>query len=428
MKKSKLTSTTDSVAKEPEEHLSLDEEDVLNQDYLKMLKELGVNYMCEICDGILQNPYSCSECQRTFCKFCIDQWMAKGNGCLYRCEGAKFKLNRQMRDFLSKLKFKGIDDKEETNKSEEPSTPGYDENEEENRKMKEYSIFNSSNYYEAGSINAELKNPAYDNPAYNNPQPKEIQSSKIYKNTPKESQISSEKQTPILEVKEPKKSTIKHAQTIQMPSNNPFPMNTPAQSQIQPKKKMSAQQYSMIPTNNVPLTYSNLPNVSEVQAQQGNYFAGGCYNPGLQSNYIPQQSTYMQPPSYLPQQIPQQSSPYYPAQSAMIPQMNNNQNLPLSGKTKKPVVRRESFLPQSNYNLNLQPPYTMNPNNSGNNMPASTYSSQIMLNPQIPQQPMGYYKEIKSIYGTKQSFIQAPAPIDVSQIKYSNNKKNTMNP
>ncbi|MCQ2820433.1 MAG: hypothetical protein MJ252_24475, partial [archaeon] len=80
------------------------EEDIINKEYYKSICDVGI--MCTICQNIAINPITCSKCQNSFCKECIDEFKKKGTECPFRCTGATQKPNRVMRSVLSKLKIK----------------------------------------------------------------------------------------------------------------------------------------------------------------------------------------------------------------------------------------------------------------------------------------------------------------------------------
>jgi len=62
---------------------------------------------CSICEGIVNIPYECLECQNNFCKNCIEKWKIKNNNCPFRCKEINFIHNRFLENILSELlKFK----------------------------------------------------------------------------------------------------------------------------------------------------------------------------------------------------------------------------------------------------------------------------------------------------------------------------------
>ncbi len=84
--------------------IELNEEDIVNKDYLKHLKNIGI--ICSICQNIIYDPYSCSSCQNCFCKECIEEWKKNNTKCPFRCENPKIEKNRLMDNILSELMFK----------------------------------------------------------------------------------------------------------------------------------------------------------------------------------------------------------------------------------------------------------------------------------------------------------------------------------
>ena len=39
--------------------------------------------LCQINNGVVEKPLICSECQKIYCKSCINEWLQKSNTCPY---------------------------------------------------------------------------------------------------------------------------------------------------------------------------------------------------------------------------------------------------------------------------------------------------------------------------------------------------------
>ncbi|MCQ2817922.1 MAG: hypothetical protein MJ252_11715 [archaeon] len=87
----------------PSFKLPLIEEEVINQDYLKQFESFCI---CQICEGVIYDGLSCSECDNTWCRACIEPWLKKSNECPYRDKNPTLKKDRKGRAILEKLKFK----------------------------------------------------------------------------------------------------------------------------------------------------------------------------------------------------------------------------------------------------------------------------------------------------------------------------------
>ena len=78
---------------------------VINKD---IFKSLGSNALCSICGGIINEPVQCLDCENSFCKTCIQEWIhQKGeNSCPFRCINPSFKNSRVIKNLLLNLIFK----------------------------------------------------------------------------------------------------------------------------------------------------------------------------------------------------------------------------------------------------------------------------------------------------------------------------------
>jgi len=54
----------------------IDEGMIINKPVLDII---GEELMCSICNGLLYDPISCSNCETCFCKHCIENWILKNN-------------------------------------------------------------------------------------------------------------------------------------------------------------------------------------------------------------------------------------------------------------------------------------------------------------------------------------------------------------
>ena len=61
---------------------------------------------CPLCLNILINPVMCMNCQKNFCKRCIDSYSQKNSKCPNECSEPKYQISLGKNEILSKLKFK----------------------------------------------------------------------------------------------------------------------------------------------------------------------------------------------------------------------------------------------------------------------------------------------------------------------------------
>lgn len=82
----------------------LDTEAVLNKEFFETIKEMVV---CVICTGVIIDPKQCSNCENTFCKMCISDWLKTGNTCPFKCVQFSVKEpSRTVKNLIEKLSFK----------------------------------------------------------------------------------------------------------------------------------------------------------------------------------------------------------------------------------------------------------------------------------------------------------------------------------
>ena len=82
----------------------IDSQLLINKNKFKGIEKF---ILCPICEGIVNIPYECLECQNNFCKNCIEKWKLKNNNCPFRCKELNLIHNRFLENILSELlKFK----------------------------------------------------------------------------------------------------------------------------------------------------------------------------------------------------------------------------------------------------------------------------------------------------------------------------------
>ena len=73
----------------------------------KKLEGIEKDITCPICQGIINNPYFCIQCQNNFCCKCIKKWEQNNKNCPFRCNNPKYTSNRFLNNIFSELlKFK----------------------------------------------------------------------------------------------------------------------------------------------------------------------------------------------------------------------------------------------------------------------------------------------------------------------------------
>lgn len=79
---------------------------IMNQTFFKEIQE---ELTCSICTGVLIDPMQCSECEHSFCRSCISQWIAtQGNeSCPFKCQNFVLVSSpRLLMNLLQSLVFK----------------------------------------------------------------------------------------------------------------------------------------------------------------------------------------------------------------------------------------------------------------------------------------------------------------------------------
>ena len=64
--------------------------------------------ICPLCKKLMIEQVLCVGCQNVFCKKCIEDRKAKGEGCPNNCENPEFKNVIEKRNNITKFKFKCI--------------------------------------------------------------------------------------------------------------------------------------------------------------------------------------------------------------------------------------------------------------------------------------------------------------------------------
>ena len=64
------------------------------------------SFTCPLCKNVFINPYICMNCQKVYCKKCIDNWSKSNKKCPNNCEKPNYQECLGKKDILSKLKFK----------------------------------------------------------------------------------------------------------------------------------------------------------------------------------------------------------------------------------------------------------------------------------------------------------------------------------
>ena len=79
-------------------------EDIINKNETENLNDL---ITCPICLNLLISPLQCNQCNKCFCKGCINDYEKKNNYvCPFKCENPEYNPNKFVNNVLSILKFK----------------------------------------------------------------------------------------------------------------------------------------------------------------------------------------------------------------------------------------------------------------------------------------------------------------------------------
>ena len=83
---------------------------VIENEAYKSFKDL---IKCIICNQILKDPIMCKECQKVFCKSCLDNWKNNSKKCPNKCKKPKYVKNIDKHAMLSLISFRCKNCKEE---------------------------------------------------------------------------------------------------------------------------------------------------------------------------------------------------------------------------------------------------------------------------------------------------------------------------
>ena len=81
----------------------INDDNIIKDDIYNMFK---ATITCFLCEKILINPMMCMNCQKDFCKKCIDNWVQNNDKCPKGCDNPNYQKSLLKNDLLSKLKFK----------------------------------------------------------------------------------------------------------------------------------------------------------------------------------------------------------------------------------------------------------------------------------------------------------------------------------
>ena len=92
----------DKVLKRYNDKIPICDDLVINKSYFLPLSN---DLTCQICQGLLDNPILCANCEIPFCSQCIDQWTKKNNQCVMKCEGIfqPKKIQRMIKNMMENV-------------------------------------------------------------------------------------------------------------------------------------------------------------------------------------------------------------------------------------------------------------------------------------------------------------------------------------
>ena len=85
------------------EKLEISPDEISNINEVSNMKDLLI---CPICLNILIDPVQCNQCNKCFCKSCIDHYVDSRIKCPFRCMNPLYFGNKFVNNVLSILKFK----------------------------------------------------------------------------------------------------------------------------------------------------------------------------------------------------------------------------------------------------------------------------------------------------------------------------------
>ncbi|CAF0857858.1 unnamed protein product [Didymodactylos carnosus] len=83
----------------PSDDVSIDRDRIVDD-------KVSDEFFCPICRTLLWNPVACKTCENTFCRRCINQWLAQKdaqNRCVFNCRYAEKRCSPALKSLLSKL-------------------------------------------------------------------------------------------------------------------------------------------------------------------------------------------------------------------------------------------------------------------------------------------------------------------------------------
>ena len=81
----------------------------INEDYIikdALYECFKDSIICPICSEIIVRPVMCMNCQKAYCKRCIEHWNNMKNYCPNKCNNPEYKKCILVGNILSKLNFK----------------------------------------------------------------------------------------------------------------------------------------------------------------------------------------------------------------------------------------------------------------------------------------------------------------------------------
>ena len=85
-------------------HEYIIEENIITEQkqFYESIKDL---IQCLICKEIMIKPVRCKNCQSSFCRNCLENWVYQKNSCPIRCHDLDFQTDIVKSNLLSKLNF-----------------------------------------------------------------------------------------------------------------------------------------------------------------------------------------------------------------------------------------------------------------------------------------------------------------------------------
>ena len=75
---------------------------IVENSYYKTLKNLLI---CPLCNKLFKEPLMCSNCQKVYCKKCLEEYLNK-NTCPNKCQNCKYSKSIIKNEMLSKIIYK----------------------------------------------------------------------------------------------------------------------------------------------------------------------------------------------------------------------------------------------------------------------------------------------------------------------------------